>query len=135
MSIAETLQRPAETNGLQRHLPMLRPKETESKDRNVATQAPPSVGAVRCECENALEADANALLGKSSYRAVRHVSCEVCGCVLILRGRVPSFYMKQIAQEEVRQLLDGSLVIQNQLEVDRTERSCLHGRNSNARTE
>lgn len=135
MSIAETLQRPAVTNGLQRHLPMLRPKETEAKEREVTTQTTPSVAAVRCEREKALEANANAVLGESSYHAVRNVSCEVCGCVLILQGRVPSFYMKQIAQEIVRQLLDGNLVIQNQLEVDRTERSCLHRRNSNTRTE
>jgi hypothetical protein len=68
--------------------------------------------------QNWLEAEANAVVAESSYHAVRRVSCEVRDCVLILRGRVPSFYMKQIAQTVVRHLLESGMVINNQLEVD-----------------
>jgi hypothetical protein len=39
---------------------------------------------------------------------------------LIPRGRVPSFYMKQMAQTVVRDLLIDGFVIDNQVEVDQT---------------
>ena len=122
MSIT-TLKQTMEANGaarMQRDPPTLCPKETESKERNAATQVTTFAAAVRWEREQVLEAQVSAVLRESSYDAVRRVSCEVRNCVLTLRGRVPSFYMKQITQEVVRQLLDGSLVIDNQLEVDRT---------------
>lgn len=123
MSIAEILQRPAEANGfarIQHRPPRLRRKETESKERNVAAQATASLAAVRRERETVLEAEVNAVLGESSYHAVRRVSCEVRDCVIILRGRVSSFYMKQITQTVIRHLLESGMVIDNQLEVDRT---------------
>ncbi len=105
---------------IQCRLPTSRHNETRPKEGNVATQATNSVTAVRWEREKALEADANAVLGESSYHAVRRVSCEVRDGMLVLRGRVPSFYMKQIAQTVVRHLLDGNFVIDNQLEVERS---------------
>jgi len=52
------------------------------------------------------------------------VACEVRQRVLVLRGRVPSFYLKQVVQTVVRDLLSDGLVIDNQVEVDRTERTC-----------
>jgi hypothetical protein len=51
---------------------------------------------------------------------VRHVLCEVRQRVLILRGCLPSFYMKQIAQTVVRDLLSDGFVMDNQVEVDQT---------------
>lgn len=68
----------------------------------------------------AIEEQAQCMLRSSSYRSVRHVLCDVRQRVLILRGRVPSFYMKQIAQTVVRDLLCDGFVIDNQVEVDRT---------------
>jgi len=68
----------------------------------------------------AIEDRAIALLRSSSYHPVRHVSCEVNERVLILRGHVPNFHLKQIAQTVVRELLSDGLVIDNRLEVDRT---------------
>ncbi len=68
----------------------------------------------------AIEDRAIALLRSSSYHPVRHVACEVSERALILRGRVPSFHLKQIAQTIVRGLLSDGLVIDNRLEVDRT---------------
>ena len=63
---------------------------------------------------------ANSVLQSCSYHAVRHLSCEVREHVVILRGRVPSFYLKQIAQTLMLDLLSDSLVIDNRVEVDRT---------------
>ena len=63
-----------------------------------------------------VEAAAKARLRQSSYQAIRSVSCEFDGRILTLSGRVPSYYLKQIAQtvagriEEVEQ-------INNRLEV------------------
>lgn len=56
-------------------------------------------------------------LKQSSYYAVRRVSCEFDGNVLKLRGRVPSYYEKQIAQSLVMQHLEGTIPVENQLEV------------------
>ena len=56
-------------------------------------------------------------LGESSYAPMRRVSCEYHEGVLILRGHVPSFYMKQIAQTLVGKV-KGVGVVVNRLEVD-----------------
>jgi hypothetical protein len=40
------------------------------------------------------------LLGKP-YHALRRVSCEYRDGILTLRGRLPSYYLKQVAQEAV----------------------------------
>jgi hypothetical protein len=40
-------------------------------------------------------------LRHSPYLALQHVSCEFRAGVLILRGRLPSYYLKQIAQAVV----------------------------------
>jgi osmotically-inducible protein OsmY len=48
--------------------------------------------------------------------ASRQVFCENHEGVLVLRGRVSSFYEKQLAQEAVRKL-DGVDQIVNQIEV------------------
>lgn len=115
MSI-NTLKRPVEANGntsIQRHPTTLRRKETESKDQTIDMQATTSVAATRWESEQFLEAQASAVLRESSYYPVRRVSCEVRNCALTLRGRVPSFYLKQIAQTVVRHLLESGMAIEN----------------------
>jgi len=45
------------------------------------------------------------------------LSCEANGGRVILRGRVHSFFQKQMAQETVRRI-DGIVSIENRLEVD-----------------
>jgi osmotically-inducible protein OsmY len=55
-------------------------------------------------------------LNKSPYATVRSVSCEYDGGMLRLRGRVPTFYHKQLAQEAVADLR-GVLQVVNQTEV------------------
>jgi osmotically-inducible protein OsmY len=44
------------------------------------------------------------------------ISCEFHEGVLTLRGRVSTFYLKQVAQEMIRRL-DGAGEVNNRLEV------------------
>lgn len=55
-------------------------------------------------------------LENSPYRSVRRVSCEYDDGVLVLRGLLPSFYYKQLAQEAVVHL-HGVLQVVNEIEV------------------
>jgi osmotically-inducible protein OsmY len=57
-------------------------------------------------------------LRNSSYWAVRTVSCDYHEGVLILRGRVSAYYLKQVAQTVVREM-DGVQEINNFIEVVR----------------
>jgi hypothetical protein len=51
-----------------------------------------------------------------SYPALKSVSCEYLIGVLVLRGSVPTYYLKQLAQTVIAQL-DGIKRIDNQIEV------------------
>ena len=55
-------------------------------------------------------------LCNSPYMAIRSVSCDFENGVLLLRGRLPSFHHKQMAQEAMR-LLAGVGQIVNAIEV------------------
>jgi osmotically-inducible protein OsmY len=55
-------------------------------------------------------------LQKSPYTTVRSVSCRYEGGELVLRGRLPSFYHKQLAQEAVADV-QGVLRVVNETEV------------------
>lgn len=57
-------------------------------------------------------------LRATSYAQLRDVSCELELGVLTLRGRVSSFYMKQIAQTLVREVPGVSQVV-NLIQVAR----------------
>jgi hypothetical protein len=52
----------------------------------------------------------------SGYLELRNVSCDFHEGVLTLRGRVPSYHLKQLAQAIVCEL-EGILELNNQLEV------------------
>ena len=60
---------------------------------------------------------AHARLVASLYANVRQVSCSYDDMVLTLRGWLPSFYEKQIAQEAVRNV-SGVRRIVNEIEVN-----------------
>jgi osmotically-inducible protein OsmY len=64
-----------------------------------------------------LRARAENLLRRTSYRALQHIRCEHHEGVLTLRGRVSSFYLKQIAQEVVSRL-EGIELVDNRIEVE-----------------
>jgi osmotically-inducible protein OsmY len=55
-------------------------------------------------------------LRSSSYPALRNISCEYLNGVLVLRGCVETYYLKQVAQEVVAHL-EGVGRIDNQLQV------------------
>jgi osmotically-inducible protein OsmY len=55
-------------------------------------------------------------LRSSRYSALQHVSCDCRGGVLVLRGCLPTYYLKQVAQEAVTHL-EGVERIDNQIEV------------------
>ena len=56
-------------------------------------------------------------LRESCYFVLRSVACEYHEGVLILRGRAPSFYLKQIAQTLAGKV-DGVEIVINRLVVD-----------------
>ena len=68
------------------------------------------------ESREFLEASVQTQLRHSPYSSLRRISCTLDNGVLVLRGRVPSYYLKQIAQN-VAISVDGVSAVQNQLEV------------------
>ena len=58
-------------------------------------------------------------LRSSRYSALKHVSCDYQGGVLVLRGCLPSYYLKQIAQEVVAHQFDQVERLENRIEVVR----------------
>jgi osmotically-inducible protein OsmY len=68
-----------------------------------------------------LRAIAETRMQRSGYRELHDVACDFFEGVLTLRGSVPSFYLKQVAQSLVLHL-DGVQELNNRLEVDSTSR-------------
>lgn len=64
-----------------------------------------------------IEETAHRQLRESPYPAVRRVLCRFDRGTLVLRGNVPSFHHKQIAQEAVAGLGAEASVV-NEIEVD-----------------
>ena len=58
----------------------------------------------------------NTLLGKPHLGIGGDFSCETSGGCVVLKGTVPSFYQKQMAQESLRSV-EGISEILNELEV------------------
>lgn len=59
---------------------------------------------------------ANGRLHASSHRELRWVDCEYRHGTLVLRGRLPSYFHKQLAQEAVGNL-EGVEEVCNEIEV------------------
>jgi osmotically-inducible protein OsmY len=59
---------------------------------------------------------AQAALRRSAYFELHNVSCDYSGGVLTLRGRVPTYYLKQVAQASVADV-PGVVEVHNRLEV------------------
>lgn len=58
-------------------------------------------------------------LRSSPYLPVRRIVCDYQEGVLFLRGRSPSFFYKQLAQETVGKV-SGVIQVVNEIEVDPT---------------
>ena len=62
------------------------------------------------------QVDAQSRLRKSGYHQLHLISCEFHEGLLTLRGRVPTFHLKQVAQTLIGGI-DGVGEINNRLEV------------------
>ena len=67
--------------------------------------------------EKLVEAQVQTDLRESCYQAIRAVTCQLDRGVLTLRGQVPSYYHKQLAQVVAHRRVAGAAVIRNDLEV------------------
>ena len=63
-----------------------------------------------------VQTKAQSRLRESGYHELHPVSCDFHEGVLSLRGQVPSFYLKQVAQTLIHQL-EGVEEVNNRLEV------------------
>ena len=55
-------------------------------------------------------------LRSNPYLALKNVCCDWLDGVLVLRGCLPSYYLKQVAQEVVARL-EGVTAVDNQIQV------------------
>jgi len=55
-------------------------------------------------------------LRSDSHQDIKKISCRCSNGVLVLQGRVPTYYLKQVAQETVSRL-NRAERIENQIEV------------------
>ena len=60
--------------------------------------------------------EARKCLHQSPHALLRKITCEFSDGVLVLRGQVPSFYHKQLAQEAIVHVKGVSRVV-NEIEV------------------
>jgi hypothetical protein len=58
-------------------------------------------------------------LRRSRYSALKHVSCDYQGGVLVLRGCLPTYYLKQVAQEVVAHQFAKVQRLENRIQVVR----------------
>lgn len=63
------------------------------------------------------EIELTAALRDRMWPELRAVTCDVCEDRIVLRGRVPSFYIKQVAQCLILERVQHSLMLENRLEV------------------
>lgn len=86
-------------------------------DQRTRLSAENGKGRSRSQREQALQTEVESRLRKSGYPDLHRVSCDLCDGVLTLRGRVSTFYLKQVAQtligqrDEIRELDNRLMVI------------------------
>ncbi|MBL8800088.1 MAG: BON domain-containing protein [Planctomycetia bacterium] len=81
-----------------------------------ATVMPPRIGADGPHESASHNELAENLLRRSHHLALRRIDCEMQGNVLVLRGCLPSYFLKQVAQSTVAQA-EGVQEIENEIEV------------------
>lgn len=83
-----------------------------------------------------LRKEAREALLRTPYLALRSVEVELREDVMVLKGRLPSYFLKQVAQTCLGRLLAEHRII-NEIEVpaaDADEQSNPHGRQRRSRT-
>jgi osmotically-inducible protein OsmY len=73
-------------------------------------------GATQTTRQDTIRELAERCLSSNPYLALKNISCELLDGVLVLRGCLPSYYLKQIAQEAVASL-EGVAAVDNQIQV------------------
>ena len=64
-----------------------------------------------------LLAEVRDLLDESPYPAVRGITCERRNGTVVLRGRVPSYYMRQVALSTITHIVQRPIQIDDRIEV------------------
>ena len=82
----------------------------------IAAFAPSFIAFQTVDPNEAATSAAVAKIRNAPYQALRRIDCHFYNGVMTLRGRVPSYYMKQYAQEMVGELASVQHV-NNELEV------------------
>lgn len=72
--------------------------------------------------ESCAEIVARSRFQRSFFLPLRKISCSLCDGVLMLRGSVPTYYLKQLAQT-IAISTEGVREVINELHVDFPERS------------
>jgi hypothetical protein len=67
--------------------------------------------------ESRLLAEAERALRCGMYPALGNLSCDYQGGVLVLQGCLPSYYLKQVAQEVVVHQVQGIRRLDNRIQV------------------
>lgn len=75
-----------------------------------------SVGRSQCSVDDTVAELAENRLRANAYLALKNISCEFHEGVLTLRGCLPSYYLKQVAQEAVVDT-EGVQRVENHIEV------------------
>src|SRR5262245_23058871 len=90
----------------------------DAKEVSAASRTAPAAlrRAEVCRTESSVAAEVSRRLQESSYPALRRIACDEHETVLTLRGRVPSFHVKQLAQALAAGVV-GVEVIANRIEV------------------
>ncbi len=70
-------------------------------------------------CSTTMEGIARKRLAQKGYYGLKRVECTFNNGTMTLRGRVPSYYYKQLAQEAVRYVENVRRLV-NRIEVART---------------
>lgn len=68
-----------------------------------------------------LELLVRADFARSPYRDLKRVTCSLENDVLVLSGRVASYYLKQLAQSLALDRVAGKIMVQNDLQVSPQE--------------
>jgi hypothetical protein len=77
---------------------------------------PQSSEALAPECPTTIEKAAHKRLDKTGYRSLSAVRCRFHDGTLTLKGKVPSYYHKQIAQEAIRKVGNFKAIV-NDIDV------------------
>jgi osmotically-inducible protein OsmY len=69
-----------------------------------------------CATDTTVVEEVRSRLQDQPYHALKQIACEYRDGTLILRGRLPSYYLKQVAQTAVARIAGVERVL-NQIEV------------------